>query len=317
MSRENAVEAVNLTKKFGDFTAVKDVSFEIPRGEIFGLLGPNGAGKTTTIRMLCGILLPTSGEARVLGFDIASQPEEVKQRIGYMSQKFALYNDLTVSENLDFYAHLYGMPQDKLKGRLTGLIEMAGLRGHEKQRAGSLSGAWRQRLALACAIVHEPPMLFLGEPTAGVDPLSRREFWEMIYNLAGQGVSVLATTHYMDEAEFCNIIGMMHNARLIALNDPDSLKAEMKGVLFEIECSDPGRADEVLRALPLISEAALHGVLLHVTVSEGRQQKEIVKALAAQGIRVERIEPVLPSLENVFVSLVESEHHARLRAEIE
>ncbi|MDP2990765.1 MAG: ABC transporter ATP-binding protein, partial [Kiritimatiellota bacterium] len=236
MSEENAVEATHLTRVFGNFTAVDQVSFNIPRGEIFGLLGPNGAGKTTTIRMLCGILAPSFGAARVMGFDVSKQPEDVKQRIGYMSQKFSLYNDLTVNENLDFYANLYGVPREKVKPRLAELIEMAGLLGHEKQSAGSLSGAWRQRLALACAIVHEPPMLFLDEPTAGVDPVSRREFWEMIYRLAGQGVSVLATTHYMDEAEFCNVIGMMYHACLIALDDPDSLKEEMDGVLLEVDC---------------------------------------------------------------------------------
>lgn len=266
MSRENAVEVHQLTKKFGSFTAVDQVSFSIPTGEIFGLLGPNGAGKTTTIRMLCGILLPTAGEARVLDFDVTHRPEEVKKRIGYMSQKFALYNDLTVFENLDFYAHLYGVPREKYKTRLEGLIEMSGLRGHEKERAANLSGAWRQRLALACAIVHEPPMLFLDEPTAGVDPISRREFWELIYSLAGQGVSVLATTHYMDEAEFCNTIGMMHNARLIALNDPDSLKSDLSGVLLEVDCESPGQAEEIATQLPGVIDVALHGVLLHVTV---------------------------------------------------
>ena len=244
MSAEKSVEVIHLTKKFGDFTAVNDVSFEIPKGEIFGLLGPNGAGKTTTIRMLCGILTPTSGEARVMGFDVSHQSEEVKPRIGYMSQKFSLYNDLTVQENLDFYANLYSVPREKFALRLKELIEMAGLRGHEKQLTASLSGAWRQRLALACAIVHEPPMLFLDEPTAGVDPVSRREFWDMIYNLAGQGVSVLATTHYMDEAEFCNVIGMMYRSRLIALDDPDSLKEKMRGMLFEIDSVDENFGNE-------------------------------------------------------------------------
>lgn len=316
MSNENAVEAVNLTKIFGDFTAVDHVSFEIPRGEIFGLLGPNGAGKTTTIRMLCGILAPASGAARVMGFDVFEQPEDVKQRIGYMSQKFSLYNDLTVSENLDFYANLYGVPRDKVKPRLAELIEMAGLRGHEKQLTADLSGAWRQRLALACAIVHEPPMLFLDEPTAGVDPVSRREFWEMIYNLAGQGVSVLATTHYMDEAEFCNMIGMMYRSRLIALNDPDSLKEGMEGILLEVDCDTPGRAELVLAAIPGVTDVAAHGVLLHALVDEEKAGKAFEKALRNEGIKTRRIERVLPSLEDVFVSLVEKENRLRMRAEI-
>jgi ABC-2 type transport system ATP-binding protein len=317
MSKENVVEAINLTKNFGNFTAVNQVSFEIPQGEIFGLLGPNGAGKTTTIRMLCGILTPTSGEASVMGFNVSKQPEDVKQRIGYMSQKFSLYNDLTVYENLDFYAHLYGVTREKFKPRLAELIDMAGLRGHEKQLTGSLSGAWRQRLALACAIVHEPPMLFLDEPTAGVDPVSRREFWEMIYNLAGQGVSVLATTHYMDEAEFCNKIGMMYRSRLIALNDPDSLKEAMDGVLLEIDCNAPGRAESILATVPGVKDVAAHGVLLHVLIDEEKVGKLLEKALKSEGIGTHRIEHVLPSLEDVFVSLVEKENRLLMRSDIE
>lgn len=317
MSAEKAVEVIQLTRKFGDFTAVDHVSFEIPRGEIFGLLGPNGAGKTTTIRMLCGILTPTSGEARVMGFDVARQSEEVKQRIGYMSQKFSLYNDLTVYENLDFYANLYSVPREKFAPRMRELIEMAGLRGHEKQLTASLSGAWRQRLALACAIVHEPPMLFLDEPTAGVDPVSRREFWDMIYNLAGQGVSVLATTHYMDEAEFCNVIGMMYRSRLIALDDPDALKEKMRGMLFEIDCREPGRAEEILKDLPFAHDVAVHGVLLHVLVSDEKEKRGLEKALQSNGIAVKRIERVQPSLEDVFVSLAEDEDRPQMRDEIE
>ncbi|MGC9520756.1 MAG: ATP-binding cassette domain-containing protein [Anaerolineae bacterium] len=315
MSTEKAIEAIQLTRKFGDFTAVNQVSFEIPRGEIFGLLGPNGAGKTTTIRMLCGILEPTGGEARVMGYDVAKHTEEIKQRIGYMSQEFSLYNDLTVYENLDFYANLYGVPREKLKPRLTELIEMAGLRGHEKQLTRDLSGAWRQRLALACAIVHEPPMLFLDEPTAGVDPVSRREFWEMIYQLAGQGVSVLATTHYMDEAEFCNVIGMMHRSRLIALSDPDSLKEGVIGVLFEVDCQEPGRAELVLKELPIVQDVAAHGVLLHVQVAAEEQKAELEQTLQSNGIVVERIERILPSLEDIFVSLVDQENGLQMRAD--
>jgi ABC-2 type transport system ATP-binding protein len=315
MSNDKAIEAIQLTKKFGDFTAVNQVSFEIPRGEIFGLLGPNGAGKTTTVRMLCGILEPTAGEARVLGYDVAQHTEEIKQRIGYMSQKFSLYNDLTVYENLDFYASLYGVPRRKLKPRLAELIEMAGLRGHEKQLTRDLSGAWRQRLALACAMVHEPPMLFLDEPTAGVDPVSRREFWEMIYQLAGQGVSVLTTTHYMDEAEFCNVIGMMYHSRLIALSDPDSLRESVIGVLFEVDCQEPSRAESVLKDLPIVQDVATHGVLLHVQVASEKQRTELEQTLHSNGIVVERIERVLPSLEDIFVSLVNQENRQRIRVD--
>jgi ABC-2 type transport system ATP-binding protein len=316
MSVEKAVEAQELVCQFGDFIAVDHVTFDIPRGEVFGLLGPNGAGKTTTMRMLCGIIRPTAGSALVMGYNVASQSEEVKQRIGYMSQKFSLYNDLTVSENLDFYANLYGVPQNKVKSRLGELIDMAGLRGREKQLTSDLSGAWRQRLALACAIVHEPPMLFLDEPTAGVDPVSRREFWEMIYRLAGEGVSVLATTHYMDEAEFCNVIGMMYRSRLIALSDPDALRESMKGALFEVDCDDPGRAEQILKDLPIVHDAAAHGVLIHVQVYSEKQKPALEKALRSNHIAVERIERVLPSLEDVFVSLVDQENRLQARAEI-
>ena len=317
MTAENSVQATQLTRKFGDFVAVDQISFDIPKGEIFGLLGPNGAGKTTTIRMLCGILAPTSGQAHVLGFDVAKQSEQVKQRIGYMSQKFSLYNDLSVSENLNFYANLYGIPREKVKPRITELIEIAGLQGHEKQLTGNLSGAWRQRLALACAIVHEPPMIFLDEPTAGVDPVSRREFWEMIYTMAGRGVSVLATTHYMDEAEFCNVIGMMYRSRLIALNDPDSLKDEMRGVLFEVDCHEPGRAEKILRDLPTVQDVVAHGVILRVLMTDKTKKVFLEKVLTENEIFIDRIERVLPTLEDVFVSLVDQENRLHVRAEID
>ena len=317
MNREKSVEVNHLTRNFGSFIAVDHVSFEIPRGEIFGLLGPNGAGKTTTIRMLCGLLKPTGGEARVMGFDVAKQSEQVKRQIGYMSQKFSLYNDLTVYENLWFYSNLYGIQNNRIKQRIDELIEMAGIRGHEKQLTHNLSGAWRQRLALACAIVHEPPMLFLDEPTAGVDPVSRREFWEMIYTMAGKGVSVLATTHYMDEAEFCNVIGMMYRSRLIALNDPDSLKNNMQGFLFEVDCTAPGKAELLLKSLPQVQDVAAHGVLLHVLLSNENDQDLVHRILTENQIQVARMERILPSLEDVFVSLVDQENRQHLRAGIE
>ena len=306
-----AVVVHNLTRRFGNFTAVDGLSFSIPRGEIFGLLGPNGAGKTTTMRMLCGILQPTSGSAKVLGYDVTTQPEEVKQRIGYMSQKFALYDDLTVAENLNFYASLYSVPRVRLKDRVAELVAMAGLQGHEKQRAANLSGAWRQRLALACAIVHEPPMLFLDEPTAGVDPVSRREFWALIYEMASRGITVLATTHYMDEAEYCNMIGMMYNSRLIALNDPDTLKESMQGTLLEVECDDPARAEELLHTVDGVSNASQHGLILHVTCVTPGIKEDISRILSTQGIIVQRIEQVIPSLEDAFVTMVEEEDQSK------
>jgi ABC-2 type transport system ATP-binding protein len=307
MSKTNAIEVRSLTRKFGDFVAVDQVSFEIPRGEIFGLLGPNGAGKTTTIRMLCGLLMPSSGEASVLGYDVRYKPEEIKKRIGYMSQKFSLYNDLTAYENINFYARLYGVPRAELKPRIAELIEMAGLTGFERELTGNLSGAWRQRLALACSIAHKPPMLFLDEPTAGVDPVSRREFWDLIYEMAGNDVSVLATTHYMDEAEYCNMIGMMYRGKLIALDDPDSLKEKMEGILLEIECDHPNRAVALADAMPGVIDAAVHGILVHIIIEDDKFERQVRKLLKQNGITITRLEIVLPSLEDVFISMVEEE----------
>ena len=317
MTDENIVVVDNLTKKFGDFTAVNQISFNIPQGEIFGLLGPNGAGKTTTIRMLCGIIRPTSGTAHINGYDIIEDPESVKKNIGYMSQQFSLYNDLTVYENLDFYARIYDVPDKQRNDRVRELIEMAGLVGYEKVKTSNLSGAWRQRLALGCSIVHRPRMLFLDEPTAGVDPISRKEFWDLIYEMAGQGVSVLATTHYMDEAEYCNMIGLIHQARLIALDDPDTLKEEMPGVLFEIDCSAPGRALGILKMLEGVIDVARHGTLLHVTVEAEKHEKKIRQTLDGANIDIYQIEKVLPSLEDVFVSLVEEKYRIEVKEGIE
>jgi ABC-2 type transport system ATP-binding protein len=301
------IEAVNLTKTFGSFTAVDHVSFQVEEGEIFGFLGPNGAGKTTVIRMLCGILLPTSGAGRVLGYDVATQPEQIKARLGYMSQKFALYEDLTVAENLEFYAGLYDVPRDERAARLRGLIAMADLQGRERELAGNLAGGWKQRLALGCAIVHHPPILFLDEPTAGVDPASRREFWDMIYTLAGSRVTVFVTTHYMDEAEHCNRIGLMYGGRLIAEGNPDELKAaQMPGDLLEVEAEPIMGALDLLAQTPaLVREVALYGNLLHVVVDEASTAiPNIRSALAAQGIQVRRMDKIAPALEDVFVALI-------------
>ena len=243
----NAVSVKQLTKKFGKFTAVDRVSFDIPQGEIFGLLGPNGAGKTTTIRMLCGLLRPDGGSAVVLGYDVAKHPEEIKKRIGYMSQKFSLYNDLRLDENLDFYAAVYGINQlGERRKKVEELLELADLKDRRKELTKNLSGAWRQRLALACAIIHSPKMLFLDEATAGVDPLARRNFWDLIYRLAGQGISVLATTHYMDEADYCNIIAMMYQGEIVAQAGPDEIKDQLPGVLVQIDVDQPMEAQEFL-----------------------------------------------------------------------
>lgn len=309
---QNAVETAGLTKHFGKFTAVSEVNFYIPKGEIFGLLGPNGAGKTTTIRMLCGLMKPTSGRATVLGYDIAHQAEEIKRRIGYMSQKFSLYNDLTARENIDFYATVYRVPRSERGKRVQELLEMAGLKGHARQRTSDLSGAWRQRLALACAIVHNPPMLFLDEATAGVDPVSRREFWDLIYSMAAQGTSVLATTHYMDEAEYCNTIGMMYRGELIAVASPDTLKENAPGKLVQIDCEDLIAAERVLDQLPEVVDAAVHGTVLHAALQDLDAIPQVMAALAEADILVHGIEAAQPSLEDVFIGMV-----AQRRAEME
>ena len=318
MSTANiAVDVQALTKKFGAFTAVDRVTFQVGRGEIFGFLGPNGSGKTTTIRMLCGVLLPSDGSARVLDYDVRSQSEQIKPKIGYMAQKFALYNDLTARENLEFYADLYGVPLRTRNARVRELIEMAGLKGRERERVSQLSGAWRQRLALSCSIVHQPQVLFLDEPTAGVDPVSRRNFWELIYDLARQDVTVFVTTHYMDEAERCNRVALMYNSKLLTLDEPDVLKAHMPGVLLEIEARPQGDALDALESLPQVQEVVAYGHLLHAMLGEAARDgaaAQIHDALSARGLTVDTVEPIEPSLEDVFISMIEVERRAQVRA---
>lgn len=301
----NAIETFDLTRKFGSFTAVDKVNFYIPKGEIFGLLGPNGAGKTTTIRMLCGIIAPSAGNASVLGFDIRKDAGEIKKNIGYMSQKFSLYDDLTAKENLNFYASIYGVPGGERKKRIQDLIDQSGLRGVENELTKTLSGAWRQRLALGCAIAHKPPMLFLDEATAGVDPLSRREFWDLIYEMASEGTSILATTHYMDEAEYCNTIGMMYQAEMIALASPDRLKDEMPGILIQVSCDQPLVAERIAEQYPGVIDAAVHGVRVHVVLRDEAMIARLEKEFLANGILVSDVEIILPSLEDVFINMVE------------
>jgi len=317
MAKARAVEVQDLTKKFGDFTAVNQVTFHIEEGEIFGFLGPNGSGKTTTIRMLCGLLTPTSGTGRVLDLDLHTQSEAIKSRIGYMAQKFALYDDLTARENLDFYANIYSVPQRAIATRVRELIAMAGLTGRENERVSNLSGAWKQRLALGCAIVHRPRVLFLDEPTAGVDPVSRRHFWEMIYTLAGEGVTTFVTTHYMDEAERCNRVALMFDGKIIAEGEPDVLKTQMSGTLVEVDAQPIVEAMEVLRQIPGVQEVIAKGLLAHATLASAEAAGGIpalMDALVARGIHVARIEPIEPSLEDVFISLIQVERRAQVRA---
>lgn len=305
---EYAVEAVELTKKFGDFTAVDGVTFRIRRGEIFGFLGPNGAGKTTTIRILLGLLRPTSGYATVLGYDITRQPDEIRKRIGYMSQRFSLYQDLTVSENLDFYGRTYGVRGKRLEERKRFVIEMAGLVGRERELTRNLSGGWKQRLALGAAILHKPEMLFLDEPTAGVDPISRRAFWDLLYELAEEGTTIFVTTHYMDEAEHCQDLAFIHRGRIIAQGSPAEIKAtRMRGQVLEIDCTHPDVAIAVLRRMEQFDEVALYGTLIHVVAEEIAGQKPLIaQALTEAGVKVRSMEVIPPSLEDVFIFNVQT-----------
>jgi len=299
-----AIQVLGLTKKFGSFVAVNNVNFEVQRGEIFGFLGPNGAGKTTTIRMLLGLLAPTGGTATVVGFDVIKEPEAMRQRIGYMSQKFSLYNDLTVAENLNFYGGVYGVRGRKLKERKDYILKMAGLVGRERELTRNLSGGWKQRLALGAAIIHEPEALFLDEPTAGVDPISRRAFWELIYELAEVGTTILVTTHYMDEAEHCQNLVFIQRGNLVAKGSPEEIKVtQMHGDVIEIDCDDAGRAIPLLRNLNLFEEVALYGSLIHVVSTDAPAHIPLInQTLAANGLNITAVDRIAPSLEDVFIS---------------
>ena len=306
---DHAIEVNNLSKIFGSFTAVDKVSFSINRGEIFGFLGPNGAGKSTTIRMLCGLLVPTSGTGRVGGFDINTQTELVKQNIGYMSQRFSLYEDLTVEENIRFFGGVYGLSNDRLKKQMEWVVEMAGLQGREKSLTKTLSGGWKQRLALGCAILHEPKIVFLDEPTSGVDPISRRNFWELINKLSEQGVTVLVTTHYLDEAEYCNDLILINTGKLIANGSPKELKTQhITYPIVEVEVSDVVAAMDLLRNQVWVVEISLFGTYLHVGVAEEKNGREaITSILSSHNIVVKRIDKIVSSLEDVFLHLLEED----------
>jgi ABC-2 type transport system ATP-binding protein len=312
MERANnhAVQTIDLTKQFGEFVAVDHINFTVPRGQIFGFLGPNGAGKTTTIRMLLGLLLPTSGTATVLGFDIVKQSEEIRKHIGYMSQKFSLYNDLTVEENLNFYGGVYGVRDQRLRERKKYILKMAGLEGRERELTGNLSGGWKQRLALGAAIVHEPEALFLDEPTAGVDPISRREFWALLYELAEGGTTILVTTHYMDEAEHCQGLAFIQNGRIVAHGSPQEIKLhQMKGDVLEIDCSRPDLAIPLLREMALFDEVALYGSLIHVVTADAAAHKPLIEQkLREEGIAVTGVDRIAPSLEDVFIASTRQEN---------
>jgi ABC-2 type transport system ATP-binding protein len=295
----------DLTKKFGDFTAVDHVSFEILPGEVVGYLGPNGSGKTTTIRMLCGLLHPTEGSIHILGMDVVQDPEPVKRHIGYMSQKFALYDDLTVRENLEFYIGVYDVAPELEKQRLDEILHMAGLADRPDMLAIDLSGGWRQRLALGCALVHQPPLIFLDEPTSGVDPVARREFWDLIYQLASQGTTIFITTHYMDEAEHCRRVGFMHSGRLLAFDTPSALKAKyLTGEAWALSAHPLLDTVEQLTQLEGIVQARLYGDQAMAILQSGAwTQEALEQKLEDAGVTVDQIEVVEPTLEDVFTLL--------------
>ena len=303
----NAIEVQHLTRRFGDFVAVNDVSFEVRAGEIFGFLGSNGAGKSTTIRMLCGLLQPTSGTAQVGGIDVVRDPEGVKKRIGYMSQRFSLYEALTVDQNIAFFGGVYGLTGDRLAARRDFVLEMAGLRGRERELTRALAGGWRQRLALGCAILHEPPIVFLDEPTGGVDPLSRRRFWRLIEDLAASGVAVLVTTHYLDEAEHCQRIAIIQAGKLAAHGTVDELKAIFKSrPILEVRAPDAVQAMRALEAMPEVEKTSIFGTAVHAVLRSDAIGPDVLKArLEAEGITVLACGIVAPSLEDVFLDVAE------------
>jgi len=309
---ELAVTLRDLERRFGDFVAVNRISLDVNRGEIFGFLGPNGAGKSTTIRMLCGLLEPTSGHGTVAGFDILTQREEIKRGIGYMSQKFSLYDDLTVEENIDFYSGIYGIPRGKKAERKAWVLEMAELESHRRTRTGLLPGGWKQRLSLGCALLHEPQVLFLDEPTSGVDPLSRRSFWDLIYELAGRGVTVFVTTHYMEEAEYCDRLGLIYRGELVALGTPGEMKGQlMADQVLSVTCDRSHEALGVAAAVQGVRDAALFGRDIHLMTEDAEALASPLRlALTEAGFRVDVVERITPSLEDVFVSLIEARDRA-------
>ena len=303
----SAISVSHLTRRFGDFVAVDDVSFEVREGEIFGFLGANGAGKSTTIRMLCGLLRPSAGTATVGGVDVSRDPEGVKLRIGYMSQKFSLYEALTVDQNIRFFAGVYGIEAERFRERRRFVLEMAGLNGREATLARDLAGGWRQRLALGCAILHEPPIVFLDEPTGGVDPISRRQFWRLIDHLSREGTTVLVTTHYLDEAEHCQRIAVMNAGKLAALGTTSELKqAFAHRPIVEVQAADAVAAMRVLDASPDVEKTSLFGTAVHAVLrSERTSSADLLAQLAAAGVEAGAATPVEPSLEDVFLDVVE------------
>ncbi len=309
MPLEQAVSIRDLSKRFGDFVAVDHVSLAVEKGEIFGFLGPNGAGKSTTIRILCGLLEPSEGDATVGGFDVRTQSESIKKHIGYMSQKFSLYDDLSVEENIDFFSGIYGVPRPKRQERKDYVLRMAGLTEKRKSMTRLLAGGWKQRLALGCAILHEPPILFLDEPTSGVDPIARRTFWELIYQLSESGHTIFVSTHYMDEAEYCHRLGLMYRGKMIALGSPKELKQKFDSHhLLYLGTSDLLGSMKALEGQPGIRDIAVFGGGLHIAAENAALAMPAIRSLLAQkSITIEELEQIDPSMEDVFVAMIEDE----------
>lgn len=312
---EPVIEVRSLTRNFGRLVAVDAVSFSVPRGAVFGFLGPNGSGKSTVIRMLCGVLRPTSGSASVLGRDVARESEKVKRHVGYMSQKFSLYGDLSVEENLDFYGRIYGLSRARREERKADVLKLVGLGDHLGQFAGTLSGGWKQRLALACALIHEPEVIFLDEPTAGIDPVARRDLWDLLFDLSSRGVTMLVTTHYMDEAERCSVVGYIYMARLVVFGRPEDLKrlpeVTPEGTRrLEVACPNPVGVLRSLKSLPGVRDATLFGEALHVLADRALDEERLRSGLGECG-RVAKVREITPSLEDVFVTLSRAESRRR------
>jgi ABC-2 type transport system ATP-binding protein len=313
---DEVIHTEHLSRHFGSLVAVRDVSLSVKRGEIFGVLGPNGAGKSTTIRMLCGILNPSGGSGTVLGFDIRSESERIKSRIGYMTQRFSLYEDLTVIENLQFYAGIYGVPHKKLKSRIEQVLEESGLLARRKQIAGTLSGGWKQRVALASSTIHEPPLLFLDEPTAGVDPVSRRDFSDQIHHISSAGTTVLLTTHYMDEAERCHRLAFIFGGQLLDVGEPEVIVQRRELRVVELEVDESTQAARLLREQPEVDEVAHYGHVLRVATRHGADPRALVeRVLGAQGIAIARCRDVRATVEDAFVSMVREDEKGRARPE--
>ncbi|MBI2988269.1 MAG: ABC transporter ATP-binding protein [Deltaproteobacteria bacterium] len=305
---QTVIKADQLTKKFGALVAVQDVSLEISRGDIFGFLGPNGSGKSTVIRMLCGLLQPTAGRAQLDGLDVVAETEEIKKRIGYMSQRFSLYEDLTVQENIDFYGAIYGLGSSQLVERRGTVVGLVGMEERQGQMVRTLSGGFKQRLALACSLLHEPKILFLDEPTAGIDPVARREIWDLLFRLAGEGTTLFVTTHYMDEAERCSQVGYIYHSRLMVCGKPQELKQLPEitpegAVWLEVHCDEPTRALSLLRSFPGVIDSTIFGESIHILAQEGSDGANVESFLQREKIAGVQCRRVPPSLEDVFVTL--------------